>query len=40
VRARRGGLWIGILSRADSIAFTVANSESGTALYIRAGFSF
>src|SRR6185503_6342095 len=35
-----GGIWIGLLSRANSIAFTVAKSDERTAFYIRAGFSF
>ena len=35
-----GGIWIGLLSRANSIAFTVAQSEERTAFYVRAGFSF
>jgi hypothetical protein len=35
-----GGLWIGLLSRANSVAFTVAQSDERTAFYIRAGFSF
>ena len=35
-----GGLWIGLLSRSNAIAFTVAQSEERTAFYIRAGFSF
>jgi hypothetical protein len=35
-----GGIWIGLLSRANSVAFTVAKSDERTAFYIRAGFSF
>jgi hypothetical protein len=35
-----GGIWIGLLSRANSVAFTVAQSDERTAFYIRAGFSF
>ena len=35
-----GGLWIGLLSRSNAVAFTVAKSEERTAFYIRAGFSF
>jgi hypothetical protein len=35
-----GGLWIGLLSRANSVAFTVAQSDERTAFYVRAGFSF
>jgi hypothetical protein len=35
-----GGIWIGLLSRANAIAFTVAQSEERTAFAIRAGFSF
>lgn len=35
-----GGIWIGLLTRANSIAFTVAQSDERTAFYLRAGFSF
>jgi hypothetical protein len=35
-----GGLWIGLLSRSNAVAFTVAKSGEVTAFYIRAGFSF
>jgi hypothetical protein len=35
-----GGLWIGLLSRTNAVAFTVAKSEERTAFYVRAGFSF
>jgi len=35
-----GGIWIGLLSRANSVAFTVAQSDERTAFYVRAGFSF
>jgi hypothetical protein len=35
-----GGLWIGLLSRANAVAFTVAKAEDRTAFTIRAGFSF
>ena len=35
-----GGLWIGLLSRSNAVAFTVAKSDERTAFYIRAGFSF
>jgi len=35
-----GGLWIGLLSRSNAIALTVAQSEERTAFYVRAGFSF
>ncbi|HSD26536.1 MAG TPA: hypothetical protein VLL75_04485 [Vicinamibacteria bacterium] len=35
-----GGVWIGLLSRANSIAFTIAQSDERTAFTIRAGFSF
>jgi hemolysin activation/secretion protein len=35
-----GGLWIGLLSRSNAIAFTVAQSDERTAYYVRAGFSF
>jgi hypothetical protein len=35
-----GGIWIGLLTRANSLAFTVAKSDERTAYYIRAGFSF
>lgn len=35
-----GGLWIGLLSRSNAVAFTVARSDERTALYVRAGFSF
>jgi hypothetical protein len=35
-----GGLWIGLLSRSNAVAFTVAKSEERTAFYVRAGFSF
>ncbi|MFI4946820.1 MAG: hypothetical protein ACHP85_26310, partial [Burkholderiales bacterium] len=35
-----GGIWLGLLSRANSVAFTVAKSDERTAFYIRAGFSF
>ncbi len=35
-----GGLWIGLLSRANSVAFTFAKSDERTAFSIRAGFSF
>jgi hypothetical protein len=35
-----GGVWIGLLSRQNSVAFTVAQSDERTAFYVRAGFSF
>jgi hypothetical protein len=35
-----GGIWIGLLSRANSVAFTFAQSDERTAFYIRTGFSF
>lgn len=35
-----GGIWIGLLTRSNAIAFTVAQSEQRTAFYVRAGFSF
>jgi hypothetical protein len=35
-----GGLWIGLLSRANAIALTIAKSDERTAFYVRAGFSF
>jgi hypothetical protein len=35
-----GGIWIGLLARSNSVAFTVAQSDERTAFYIRAGFSF
>ena len=35
-----GGLWIGLLSRSNAVAFTVAKSDERTAFYVRAGFSF
>jgi hypothetical protein len=35
-----GGLWIGLLSRSNALAFTVAQSEERTAFCVRAGFSF
>ena len=35
-----GGIWLGLLSRANSVAFTVAQSDERTAFYVRAGFSF
>ena len=35
-----GGLWIGLLSRSNAVAFTVAQSDERTAFYVRAGFSF
>lgn len=35
-----GGLWIGLLSRSNAVAFTIAKSDERTAFYIRAGFSF
>jgi hypothetical protein len=35
-----GGLWVGLLSRSNAIAFTVAASDEYTAYYLRAGFSF
>jgi len=35
-----GGLWIGLLSRSNAVAFTVAKSDERTAFGIRAGFSF
>jgi hypothetical protein len=35
-----GGVWIGLLSRSNAIAFTVAQSDERTAFAIRAGFSF
>jgi hypothetical protein len=35
-----GGLWIGLLSRSNAVAFTVAKSDERTAVYVRAGFSF
>jgi hypothetical protein len=35
-----GGLWIGLLSRSNAVAFTVAKSDERTAFYLRAGFSF
>ena len=35
-----GGLWIGLLSRANAVAFTVAKTDERTAFGIRAGFSF
>jgi hypothetical protein len=39
-RSYGGGLWIGLLSRSNAVAFTVAKSDERTAFYIRAGFSF
>ena len=35
-----GGLWIGLLSRSNAVALTVAKSDERTAFYVRAGFSF
>ena len=35
-----GGLWIGLLSRSNAVALTVAQSDERTAFYVRAGFSF
>jgi hypothetical protein len=35
-----GGLWVGLLSRSNAVAFTVAKSDERTAFYVRAGFSF
>jgi hypothetical protein len=35
-----GGLWFGLLSRSNAIAFTVAKADERTAFGIRAGFSF
>jgi hypothetical protein len=35
-----GGVWLGLLSRSNAIAFTVAQSDERTAFAIRAGFSF
>ncbi len=35
-----GGLWIGLLSRANAVALTFAKSDERTAFYVRAGFSF
>jgi hypothetical protein len=35
-----GGVWIGLLSRSNAIAFSVAQSDERTAFVIRAGFSF
>jgi hypothetical protein len=35
-----GGIWIGLLTRSNAIAFTVAKSDERTAFYVRAGFSF
>jgi hypothetical protein len=35
-----GGLWIGLLSRSNALAFTIAQSDEYTAYYVRAGFSF
>ena len=35
-----GGIWIGILARTNSVAFTIAQSDERTAFYVRAGFSF
>jgi hypothetical protein len=35
-----GGLWIGLLSRSNAVAFTIAKSDERTAFYVRAGFSF
>ena len=35
-----GGVWIGLLSRSNAVAFTVAQSDERTAFTIRAGFSF
>jgi len=35
-----GGIWLGLLSRANAIALTVAKSDERTAFYVRAGFSF
>ena len=35
-----GGLWIGLLSRSNAVAFTFARSEERTAFYVRAGFSY
>jgi hypothetical protein len=35
-----GGLWFGLLSRANAVAFTIAKSDERTAFYVRAGFSF
>ncbi|HSD66975.1 MAG TPA: hypothetical protein VLF95_09755, partial [Vicinamibacteria bacterium] len=35
-----GGLWIGLLSRSNAVALTVAQSDERTAFTVRAGFSF
>jgi hypothetical protein len=35
-----GGIWIGLLARTNSVAFTIAQSDERTAFYVRAGFSF
>jgi hypothetical protein len=35
-----GGLWIGLLSRSNAVAFTIAKADERTAFGIRAGFSF
>jgi hypothetical protein len=33
-------VWVGLLSRSNAVAFTVARSDERTAFYVRAGFSF
>jgi hypothetical protein len=35
-----GGLWFGLLSRSNAVAFTIAKADERTAFGIRAGFSF
>jgi hypothetical protein len=35
-----GGIWLGLLSRANAVAVTFAKSDERTAVYVRAGFSF
>jgi hemolysin activation/secretion protein len=35
-----GGVWIGLLSRSNAVAFTFAQCDERTAFGIRAGFSF
>jgi hypothetical protein len=35
-----GGLWIGLLSRSNAVAISVAQSDERTAVTVRAGFSF
>jgi hypothetical protein len=35
-----GGLWLGFLSRANTVSAAIAASQERTRLYIQAGFGF